>query len=53
MACKNNKKNRRSAAFYRFSKFDYEAREKLTKRQLPPKEDSKEEKAVEHNPGNA
>ena len=29
MARKNNKRNRRRAAFYRISKFDYEAREKL------------------------
>ena len=29
MARKNNKKNRRRAAFYRINKFDYEVREKL------------------------
>ena len=28
MAQKNNKKNRRRAAFYRINKFDYETREK-------------------------
>ncbi len=29
MARKNNKKNRRRAAFYRISKFDYEVKERL------------------------
>jgi len=29
MACKNNKKNKRRAAFYGISKFDYEVRERL------------------------
>ena len=38
MARKNNKKNRRRAAFYEISKFDYEARENLAKEQLLPKE---------------
>ena len=38
MARKNNKKNRRRAAFYRISKFDYEARENLIKGQLSSKE---------------
>ncbi len=31
MAHKNNKKNRRKAAFYRINKFDYKARENLAK----------------------
>jgi len=30
MARKNNKKNRKRAAFYGISKFNYEVREKLT-----------------------
>ena len=38
MARKNNKKNRRRAAFYGINKFDYETREKLAKGQLPPVE---------------
>jgi len=38
MVCKNNKKNRRRAAFYRINKFDYKARENLVKGQLSPKE---------------
>ena len=38
MACKNNKKNRRRAAFYGINQFDYEARKNLAKGQLPPKE---------------
>ncbi len=32
MARKNNKKNRRRAAFYGINKFNYEARENLVKR---------------------
>ncbi len=47
MACKNNKKNRRRAAFYEISKFDYEAREKLAEGQPLPKETPTEKKAVE------
>ncbi len=43
MARKNNKKNRRRAAFYRISKFDYEARENLVKGQPSPKEIPTEE----------
>ena len=35
MAYKNNKKNRRRAAFYKISKFDYEGRKKLAEGQLP------------------
>ncbi len=53
MTCKNNKKNRRRAAFYGISKFDYKAREKLTKGQLLPKKTPTEEKVVEHSSGNA
>ncbi len=45
MACKNNKKNRRRAAFYEISKFDYESRKKLVKGQLLPKETYIDEKA--------
>ncbi len=53
MAYKNNKKNRRRAAFYGISKFNYEARENLAKGQSPPKETpTEEEKKVESNPGN-
>jgi len=53
MAHKNNKKNRRRAAFYRISKFDYEAREKLAEGQPPPKETpTKEDKVVEYSSGN-
>ncbi len=44
MACKNNKKNRRIAAFYGISKFNYKVRENLAKGQLLPKETSAEEK---------
>ncbi len=53
MARKNNKKNRRRAAFYEISKFDYKAREKLAEGQLPLKEILIEEKAVEYSPRNA
>ncbi len=53
MTCKNNKKNRRKAAFYRISKFDYKGRENLAKGQLSPKETPiEEEKKVKSNPGN-
>ncbi len=38
MACKNNKRNKKRAAFYGINKFDYEMRKKLTEGQLPPKE---------------
>jgi len=49
MTHKNNKRNRRRAAFYRISKFDYEAREKLVEGQPSlPKKTLMEEKAVEH-----
>ncbi len=46
MAWKNNKKNRRRAAFYRISKFDYETREKLTAGQLSLEETPKKEEQV-------
>ena len=52
MAKKNNKKNRRRAAFYGISKFDYETREKLTAGQLPPEEILKEEMVVKPSSGN-
>ena len=45
MARKNNKKNRRRAAYYHINKFDYEAREKLAEGQPPPKETYTDEKA--------
>ncbi len=47
MVCKNNKRNRKRAAFYRISKFDYETREKLVEEQPPPKE-TLTEKIVEY-----
>jgi len=53
MTCKNNKKNRRRAAFYEISKFDYETRKKLAEGQLLPKETPKGEKIVEKSSGNA
>ncbi len=48
MAQKNNKRNRRRAAFYEINPFDYEAREKLAAGQpLPPSEEtSKKEEVV-------
>ncbi len=53
MACKNNKKNRRRAAFYGINKFDYEARENLAKGHLPPVEAPKEkDKEIEPSLGN-
>ena len=48
MACKNNKRNRKRAAFYGINKFNYEAREKLTEGQPLPKETLIEEKVVKH-----
>ena len=54
IARKNNKSNRRKAAFYRINKFDYKARENLAKGQSPSKETSiKEDKKVELSPENA
>ncbi len=44
MAYKNNKRNRRRAAFYRISKFNYEIREKLVEGQSLPKETYIDEK---------
>ena len=53
MACKNNKKNRRRAAFYGINKFDYEARENLAKgHPLPVKAPTEKEKEVESSPEN-
>ena len=53
MACKNNKKNRRRAAFYEINKFDYKARENLAKGysllvETPMKEDEKVESSSEN-----
>ena len=54
MARKNNKKNRRRAAFYEVNKFNYEVRENLVKGQPPLKEIfTEEEKKVESSSGNA
>ena len=53
MACKNNKKNRRRAAFYGINKFDYEARENLAKEHpLLIETLTEKEKEVEPSPGN-
>ncbi len=53
MAHKNNKKNRRRAAFYRINKFDYETRENLAKGHLLPVEiPTEKDKEVESSPGN-
>ena len=50
---KNNKRNRRRAAFYGINPFDYEAREKLAAGQPPPEETpKKEEDVVKPSPGN-
>ncbi len=54
MTRKNNKKNRRRAAFYGVNKFNYKAREKLVKGQSLPKETPiKKDKKVESSSGNA
>ncbi len=53
MTCKNNKKNRRRAAFYGISKFDYKVREKLVEGQPLPKETPIEEKVVKYSPENS
>ena len=53
MAHKNNKKNKRKAAFYRISKFDYEAREKLLEEQLLSKKTPTKETVVKPNPENS
>ncbi len=52
MTCKNNKRNRRRAAFYGINPFDYKTREKLIAGQLSPKEILKEETIVKPNPEN-
>ena len=53
MARKNNKRNRRRAAFYGINPFDYEAREKLAAGQsLVEETPKKEEDVVKPNPGN-
>ena len=53
MARKNNKRNRRRAAFYGINKFDYEARENLAKGHPSQAETPTEkEKEVEPSPGN-
>ena len=53
MARKNNKKNRRRAAFYGINKFDYEARKNLVKGYTPlAKTPIEKEKKVEPSPGN-
>ena len=53
MAKKNNKRNRRRAAFYGINPFDYEAREKLAVGQPPVEETpKKEEDVVKSSPGN-
>ena len=54
MARKNNKKNRRRAAFYGINPFNYETREKLAAGQPPPVEETskKEEDVVKPSPGN-
>ena len=54
MACKNNKKNRRRAAFYRINKFDYEVRENLAKgHPLPVEAPIEKDKEFEYSLGNA
>ncbi len=53
MARKNNKKNRRRAAFYRINKFDYEVRENLVKGHPSPEETPTEkDKEVKSSLGN-
>ncbi len=53
MARKNNKKNKRRAAFYRINKFDYETRENLVKGHPPPvKTPPEKDKEVEPSPRN-
>ena len=53
MARKNNKRNRKRAAFYEINKFDYKARENLVKRHPLPKETPIEKgKENESSPGN-
>ncbi len=53
MACKNNKKNRRRAAFYEINKFNYEARENLVKGYpLLVETSAEKDKEVESSSGN-
>jgi len=52
MICKNNKKNRRRAAFHGINLFDYEVKERLAAGQPPPQETPKEETVVKLSPGN-
>ncbi len=53
MARKNNKRNRRRAAFYGINKFDYETRENLAKGYPSTEETPKEkEKEIESSLGN-
>ena len=52
MAHKNNRRNRRRAAFYGINPFDYEAREKLAAGQPPPQEITSKEKVVKASPKN-
>ncbi len=52
MARKNNKRNRRRAAFYGINPFDYEAREKLAAGQPPVEEMPKKEEVVKPSPVN-
>ncbi len=53
MARKNNKRNRRRAAFYGINKFDYETRENLAKGHPPTEENPTEKnKKVKSSPGN-
>ncbi len=52
MACKNNKRNRKRAAYYNINKFNYKIREKLAKGQPLPKKtySSNKAKVVELRP---
>ncbi len=44
MACKNNRRNCKRAAYYHINKFNYKTREKLAKGQPLPKETYSDEK---------
>ncbi len=52
MAQKNNKRNRRRAAFYEINLFDYKAKEKLAAGQQPVEETPKKEEVVKPSPVN-
>ena len=52
MTWKNNKRNRRRAAFHEINLFDYEVREKLAAGQPLLQETSKEKPIVKPNPEN-